>query len=361
MVLPNPSDGPSLTTSLVVNAVGACTALAPTLVQTGFLTRRGSFAVREAAILPPDGKPLTACVLPTLDPYLVGPARLMALTEIALKDLPPAFKDDVAHARLKVYPLLDQDFAGQLPNGQRRSDVVGYELKSRVERALFASQPTEYSPRDVTALGEVLPQIASDLSRGVADVAVVIAAHSDLSPERVTHLFDASRLYTDDNDDGLLLGEGAVVLAISTPHTTRQRRLPQLAQIRSLHIAYEQARPDNDVSAFEAVGMTFALRRAMTAGTTPTGKIGWLYSDINFERYRINEYQSILARCQDLMELPQAHEFPSQRLGFLGSATIPLHVALAATAWSYGYAPAPFCASLSGHDDGTRCCVVLSQ
>jgi 3-oxoacyl-[acyl-carrier-protein] synthase-1 len=361
MVLPNNSDGPSLTTSLVVNAVGACTALAPTVVQTGFLMRRGSFAVREAAILPPDGNPLAACVLPTLDPYLVGPARLMTLTNLALRDLPPTFKDQVSNLRLKVYPLLDQEFSGQLPNGQRRSDIVGFELKSRVERALFASQPSEYTPRDVTAFGEVLPQIASDLSRGVADVAIVVAAHSDLSPERVTQLFDASRLYTEDNDDGLLLGEAAVVLAISTPQTTRHRRLPQLAQVRSLHIAYDKARPDNDASSYEAIGMTFALRRAMVAGVTPTGKIGWLFSDINFERYRINEYQSILARCQDLMELPQAHEFPAQRMGFLGCATIPLNVALAATAWSYGYAPASYCASLSGHDDGTRCCIVMSQ
>lgn len=361
MVLPNPSDGPQLTTPLVVNAVGACTALAPTIVQTGFLTRRGSFAVREAAVLPPDGKPLTACALPTLDPYLSGPARLSTLTSLALQDLPPTFKGRVTQLRLKIYPLLGQDFAGQLPNGQRRSDVVGYALKSLVERALFASQPTEYTPRDVTALGEILPQIASDLARGVADLAVVIAAHSDLSPERVTQLFDADRLYTEDNDDGLLLGEAAVVLVLSTPQTARQRSLPQLAQVRSVHVAYDQARPDNDASAFEAIGMTFALRRAMAAGTTPNGKIGWVYSDINFERYRINEYQSILARCQDLMELPQAHEFPSQRLGFLGAATIPLHIALATTAWGYGYAPAQFCASLSGHDDGTRCCLVLSQ
>src|SRR5690606_29206478 len=278
MVLPNPSDGPALSTSLVVNAVGACTALAPTLVQTGFLARRGSFAVREAALLTPDGNALTACSLPTLDPYLVGPARLLALAELALADLPPSLRDDLASLRLKVYPLLDQEFAGQLPSGQRRSDVVGFELKARAGRTLFSSQPTEYTARDVTALGEILPKIASDLSRGVMDIAVVVAAHSDLSPERVAHLFDTSRLYTEDNDDGLLLGEAAVVLVMSTPQTTRQRQLPQLARVRSVHIAYEQARPDNDASAFEAVGMTFALRRAMASDATPTGKIGWLYS-----------------------------------------------------------------------------------
>lgn len=360
MALPT-SEPPALTTPLVVCAVGACTALAPTVVQTGFLSRRGSFAVREAALLLPDGNPLTACALPTLDPFLVGPARLLSLADLALRDLPASLRDQLTHLRLKVYPLLDQDFEGQLPNGQRRSDVVGYELKSRVERALFASQPTEYTARDVTAFGEILPQIASDLERGAADVALVVAAHSDLSPDRVTRLFDASRLYTEDNDDGLLLGEASVVLALATPQTARQRRLPQLAQLRVAQVAYDKARPDNDASAFEAIGMTFALRRAMAARVTPMGKLGWLFTDLNFERYRISEYQSLLARCQDLLELPQAHEFPSQRLGFLGAATIPLHVALAATAWSYGYAPSAFCASLSGHDDGTRCCVVMSQ
>lgn len=360
-MLPNPSEGPSLATTLVVNAVGACTALAPTLVQSAFLARRGSFGVRETALLLPDGSPLTACSLPLLDPYLAGSARQLELLDRALADLPPDFKAQVDHLRLKVYPLLDQEHAGQLPSGQRRGDALGFEFKSRAERALFGSQPSEPTPRDVTALPELLPQIASDLSRGGVDLAIVVAAHSDFSPERVFNLFDASRLYGDDNDDGLLLGEAAVVLALSTPQTARQRRLPQLAQLLAVHTAYDQARPDNDASAFEAIGMTFALRRALAGAGTPSGKIGWLFSDLNFERYRINEYQTILARCQDLMMLPQAHEFPSQRLGFLGCATVPLHVALAATAFKYGYAPAPYCASIAGHDDGTRSCLVMGQ
>lgn len=360
-MLPNPSEGPSLATTLVVNAVGACTALAPTMVQSAFLARRGSFGVRETALLLPDGKPLTACALPLLDPYLAGPARHFALLDLALRDLPPDFKAQIDHLRLKVYPLLDQDYAGQLPNGRRRSDVVGFELKSRAENALFGSQPSDPTPRDVTALAELLPQIATDLSRGGVDIAVVVAAHSDFSPERVLQLFDASRVYGEDNDDGLLLGEAAVVLAFSTPQTARQRRLPQLAQVLAVHAAYDQARPDNDASAFEAIGMTFALRRGLGGANIPGGRIGWLLSDLNFERYRINEYQTILGRCQDLMMEPQAHEFPSQRLGFLGCATVPLHVALTATAFKYGYAPAPYCASISGHDDGTRACVVMCQ
>lgn len=312
-------------------------------------------------MLTPDGKPLMACGLPTLDPYLVGPERLFALSQLALGDLEPTFREKVSHLKLKIYPLLDQDYAGQLPSGQRRGDAIGYELKSRVERVLHTSVPTEILPRDVTAFAELLPQLSAELRRGVADLAIVVAAHSDLTPERVSRLFGEHRLYTDDNEDGLLLGEGAVVLALTTPQTARQHHLPSLSLIHAVHQAYDQARPDNDASAFEAIGMTFALRRALEGASVPRGKIGWVYSDVNFERYRSSEYQAVLARCQDLLTLPQAHEFPGQRLGFLGAATVPLHVALATAAWTHGYAPAPFCVSLSGHDDGTRCAVVLSQ
>ncbi len=348
----------SFTTPLLVNAVGACTALAPTLVQSAFLMRRGSFAVRESAILTPDAQPASACVLPLLDPFLVGPDRLLQLTERALRDLPADLRDKVSSLRLKIYPLLDEEYAGQLPNGQGRGDALGFELKTRVERAFHGSVPSEVTPRDATALAELLPQINTDLSRGVADVAIVVAAHSDLSPARVSHLFNTDRLYSEDNDDGLLPGEAAVVVAFSSPQTTRHCQLPCLARVLAVHQAYDQATPDNDASAFDAVGLTFAFRRALQAAAIT--QAGWLFSDLNFERYRVNEYQAVLARCQDLMGPPQVHEFPSQRLGFLGCATVPLHIALAATAWSHGYGAAPICLSLSGHDDGTRCAVVLS-
>lgn len=353
------SNSTSLVTPLLVNAVGACTALAPTLRQTAFLLRRGSFAVRESAILTPDAQPASACALPLLDPYLVGPERLLALTELALGDFPEDFREKVSSLRLKVYPLLDQEYVGQLPNGQRRGDALGFALKTRVENALHGSTPTEITPRDATALAEILPQISADLNRGIADLALIVAAHSDLSPQRMSHLFDTDRLYSEDNDDGLLPGEAAVVLALSSPQTTRHGQLPCLARVQAVHQAYDQARPDNDASAFDAVGLTFAFRRALEAAAV--NRAGWLYSDLNFEHFRVNEYQAVLARCQDLMGPPQVHEFPSQRLGFLGCATVPIHVALAATAWAHGYGAAPVCLSLSGHDDGTRCGVVLAQ
>lgn len=353
------SDSTSLVTPLVVNAMGACTALAPTLQQTAFLLRRGSFAVRESAILLPDAQPASACALPLLDPYLVGPERLFALTELALGGLPKTFKERVSSLRLKVYPLLDQEYFGQLPNGQRRGDALGFALKARAENALHGSTPTEVTPRDATALAEILPQISADLNRGVADVALVVSAHSDLSPQRLSQLFQEQRLYSEDNDDGLLPGEAAVVLALSNPQTTRRCQLPGVARILAVHQAYDQARPDNDASAFDAVGLTFAFRRALEAAAVT--RAGWLYSDLNFEHFRVKEYQAVLARCQDVMGPPQVHEFPGQRLGFLGCATVPMHVALAATAWAHGYGAAPTCLSLSGHDDGTRCGVVLAQ
>lgn len=348
----------SLATPLVVNAVSACTALAPTWVESAFLLRRGSSAVRESALLTPEDQPAVACALPLLDPFLVGPARLFALTDLAVADLPVELREQLRNLRLKVYPLLDQEHAGQLPNGQRRADVVGFELKARVEKALHPGLPTETTARDVTAFAELLPRLSEDLARGVADVAIVVAAHSDLSPERVSTLFEQDRLFTEDNDDGLLLGEAAVLLVLSTPETTRHRRLPQLARVLAVHQAFDRARPDNDESSFEAIGLTFAFRRTLEAAAL--GKVGWIYSDINFERYRVNEYQAVLARCQELMGPPQLHEFPGQRLGGLGAATGPLHVALAAAAWKHGYGASPNCLSLVGHDDGTRCGVMLS-
>lgn len=360
MLTSTPDPAP-LATPLVLNAAGACTALAPTLVQSAFLARRGSLAVRESALLDPEGNPVSACGLPLLDPFLVGPARLFALTDFALGDLPSDFRGQIASLRLKFYPLLGREFEGRLPNGHRRGDLVGFELKSRGEAKFHGSLPTEVNTRDVTALAEVLPLISDELRRGVADVAIVVAAHSDLTPERLAQLYETQRLYSDDNDDGILPGEAAVVLAFSTPQTTRRANLKQLAQVVAVTRGHDPARPDNDASAFEAIGLTLAMRRVVQAAQLAPHQIGWLYSDLSFEQYRVHEYQAILARCQEILGPPQVHEFPSQRLGFLGCATVPLHLALAANAWEYGYAPADRCLSISGHDDGTRCSVLLTR
>src|SRR5690606_36807589 len=103
------------------------------------LARRGSLAVRESALLDPEGNPVSACGLPLLDPFLVGPARLFALTDFALGDLPSDFRGQIASLRLKFYPLLGREFEGRLPNGHRRGVLVGFELKSRGEAKFHGS------------------------------------------------------------------------------------------------------------------------------------------------------------------------------------------------------------------------------
>jgi 3-oxoacyl-[acyl-carrier-protein] synthase I len=351
---------PALECPVGIVSVAGATALAPTLFESAFLHRRGSLGLRESALLDPTGASVTACTLPLIDPCLVGTPRLFELLECGLKELATSLDALDKSARLKVYLLLDSEYQGVLPEGGTRAEVVGAEVRLRLEAALGRRVPLTTLPGDVTAMAEALVPISAELNSGEVEVALVVALHSDIEPGRITELHATRRLFTDDNQDALTPGEACVMFTLTGQAAARRLGLGVSCWLRGLKTAYEKARPDNDESAFQALAMTFCFRAVAKELCDAGGKVGWMMSDLSRESFRISEYQAVLARCQDVFGMPQHHEFPGHAFGYLGAATFPLHVALCATAFRYGYSPAPYCVCLGGRDDGARAVLLIS-
>lgn len=344
----------ALASPLSLAHAGACTSLGATAEQTSFLYRTGAAGMREGAVLDAAQQAATVCTVPTLDPLLVGPARLYALLDLALGDFKREAGDAYGALRIKLLVLLAESFAERLPNGHIRADLVAGDMRDRTQAALGVTTTLETLTGDVAGFGQALPQLAGELAQGAFDVALVVAAHSDYEPARLVALSERGRLFSTDNLDGLIPGEGAAVLALTTPAAARRFQLPSRAQILSAASAFEKATPDNDESAFEAAGMTVAVRRAYEAAPLRGRRIGWLMSDLNFEMFRAYEFQAVMARTQKLFGPPQVYDMPAQRLGHVGAAIMPLHLVLAARAWRHGFAPDTFMLSMAGSDSGAR-------
>ena len=122
------------------------------------------------------------------------------------------------------------------------------------------------------------------------------------------------------------------------PDAARHRLTP-LARVIGVGAGRERARPDNDDAAYEALGLTAAMRQATERLAAEGRTAGWLLTDLTYEMRRQNEWQSVWVRAQQVLGNPYVIEAPAQRIGYLGAAAMPLFVAMAATAWTHGYAP----------------------
>jgi 3-oxoacyl-[acyl-carrier-protein] synthase I len=351
---------PQLVSPLVVVQIGACTPLGSTAKHSGFLYRVGAVGMRQGALVDRSAEPVALGLVPTLDPYLFGAERLNALVEHALLDFQAQAGSFYEALRLKLVVLLDERFEQKLADGKRSADGAGSEICKQISSSL-AVQPTLVTlAGDVTGFGQILPKLAEELEQDLYDAVIVAAQHTDYDPDRIMALDVAGRLFSSEHLDGIVPGEAAVVLTLALPAVARRLRLPIAAQIHSVGAAFEKARPDNDESAFVAAGMTVALHRAYETAPLEGERIGWLMSDISTEVFRNHEFQAVMARTQELFGPPQIYDAPAQRMGYMGAATIPVHLALAACAWQHGYAPCRWLLSMAGSDNGARVALMVS-
>jgi 3-oxoacyl-[acyl-carrier-protein] synthase-1 len=305
----------------------------------------------------PDGNPLSMGALPVLPATSLGIDRLLELTRFAFADL---HTDALAHlsgARQRISVLVDEHLAAPDADGVVGAQVLSSALQSDT-RAFVGND----CPIDVWAVGAgggapVLANLCQDLHSGARDVVLFGGVHSDCDVGRVAHLARAGRIFSSENKDGLLLGEGAAFVALCRSDVARQLGLTAHAELFAYAGGHEQATPYNDVSAFEARGLTVALRQVEAA--LQGQRIGWWLNDLNIEMYRQYEFQAVLARTQNLWCEPHVLDAPAQRMGELGAATLAMHTVLGVEAWRRGYGHFPWLVSTTGSEGGSRSAVAL--
>lgn len=354
-------------TLAVVVGVGAVTSLGLTAPHTAFVYRTGHVGMRESAILDQAGERVTLCSVAALDPWLTGEARLL---QLALPALEEAFSHLGEHARslrIKVYLSVDEHLAAQGAAsaqgaaGQLPAQRVASALLFRARSLAHENVTIETRADGPGAPGLFLEEAGELLSTGAADVIVMLAVHSDYDPTLVSQLEEAGRLFSSDHLDGLIGGEAAACLLLTTPRAAAKLGLTPHLAIHSVGTAYERARPDNDESAYEAAGLTVAARRATQPLLEAELKCGWLLSDVTYEMREVYEWQALVARSQRALELPQQGDFPAHRLGHLGAAALPVMLTLVFEAYRRGAAPHPRALLYAGSDAGLRTALVVSQ
>jgi 3-oxoacyl-[acyl-carrier-protein] synthase-1 len=224
---------------------------------------------------------------------------------------------------------------------------------------LFADVSVDVVPRGPAGAGHALAELDGALATGAIDVALLGGAHTDYEPRRIAELAGAGRLFRSDRLDALIPGEAAAFVALVRPDVARRLRLVERTRIVAVASGHEQARPDNDASAFAALGLTAALRSVLTSLGDEDARVGWMLTDLTFETFRHFELQAATLRTQKFFCDPQRVDSPAQRMGHLGAAAMPLHLVLASEAFRRGFAPHARALSIAGSDGGERAVMLL--
>lgn len=340
---------------VMITHVGAVTSMGLSALETAFVYRAQGNGLRLSALVDPEtGEALLVGGVPTLEPTLVGAERAVELGKLALDDLWADGASALSGRRLQLWLCLDEWLTERDEQGAVPSVEVSRLLRIHARSRFGEQLQIHVCAMGAASPGRILDDALAELERGECDALILGGVHTDQCPARIARLSRQRRLYSPENSDGVLPGEGAGFVTLLTPTGARRLGVNVRAQLVALGTGHDKARPDNHESAFEAAGLTLAVRRATESQRAQGLRSGWQFNDLGCEGYRASEWISVMTRTQAIWEEPQVAEAPAQRLGNLGAATVPVQLALATEAWRRGYAPHPRVLCLAGSDDGFR-------
>jgi 3-oxoacyl-[acyl-carrier-protein] synthase-1 len=348
-------------TLAVVVGVGARTSVGLSARHTAFLLRSGVAGFHEAPLIDVDEEPVTIGNVPTIDPLLVGADRVLLLAGAALDEALEVLGDRLAGLRVRVVLGLDEILGRKVGVTPTHADRLSVAIHEHTMKRKPAAVIVEAVARGEAAPGLRLAAVCEELARGEVDVVLLGGAHSDYDPEIIQRLSSLGRLFGGGNINGVIPGESAAFLVLTTASFARAKDLPPRAWLHGVGQGFEKAGPDNDEPASEALGITLAVETAMAGAEADKLRAGWMLTDMTAEIHRQFEWSAMFIRAQRFLGPPQWIDAHAHKLGRMGAAALPLQVAIASTAWRHGFGPHPLALSTVGSDSGERVATLWSD
>jgi 3-oxoacyl-[acyl-carrier-protein] synthase I len=180
---------------------------------------------------------------------------------------------------------------------------------------------------------------------------VVAGTESMMAAHTLLRLHEQRRLLTEDNADGIIPGEGAACVLVSSNKQA-------VATIRGMGFGEEPSSLKNDVP-LRADGLTAAARAALAEANLALHDLHFRLSDAAGESFSFKEQALLVSRM--LKERKQ--EFPlwlcAKSLGDTGAAAGLCGLVWALSGWARRYAPGPRAIGFAGNEQGRRAAVII--
>jgi len=206
----------------------------------------------------------------------------------------------------------------------------GIRFQHHIRDLLLNSQPEEgYDPR--TVLGCLGKAGIAQALRGASAMfaaanppqyVVIVAVDSFLEADSIQQYLVEERLVCSENQDGFIPGEAAAAVALSAAPSAE----PAL-WIEGVGSAYEQATPLNQDTPLRAIGLTRAMRNALTDANWRGEDVRFHASAISGEQWFFKEASLAMDRVLTTRVERLPHRVVAESVGEIGAAFGPLMLA----------------------------------
>jgi 3-oxoacyl-[acyl-carrier-protein] synthase I len=345
-----------MSTQIEVVAVGARTPVGFTAESSAASVRAGICRYAEYPFIDPRGEPVVVAADRLLDTRLEGRDRLVPMAVSALEQVEARLGQEALQGcRLRVLLALPEARPGFSEDDAAwvtRALVARFQAKTPSARVELAGRGHAGALRAV----ELAVRACSESRDTLFLVAGVDSYHH---AETFVWLERSRRFAQPGIRGGFTPGEGAGCLALASAGLRRHLNLPQLAIVRGVCTARESLLRDSDTGSL-GVGMTQAVNGAVAGLDLPREGVDLLYTDINGERYRSEEWGFVALRTPSVWKSP-GYKAPSDCWGDMGAAFGALGGVLAVQAFARGYARGPRAMVMAGSDGGLRGAMLLQD
>ena len=347
-----------VTESAVISPVGLNVKQACASIRAG-IARFAAHPYYQCAGLDPEWdeeEPLTAALVPSIDPYLDGPERLFALVIAPLTDL-------ISEAKLKRKDLKSGALLLALP--QPDKVIKGWSLEKKFIPELARRTGLDrFKIAKTTQAGHagmfsLIQEGMAILTFGEAEFCIVGGVDSYLLEERLEFLDKSWRIKSGKNVDGYVPGEAASMILLERADKAKSRNRPVLATISSCGTGTEPQSIASDKNSSGA-GLSEAIGKAVDQGDEK-GAVGWVLCDLNGESYRGFEWGVVQTRLNQVFSDLKRVTHPADCIGDVGAATGGVLVSCAVEAFKRGYHPSENPLLWTASDDGLRAALRLGR
>lgn len=306
-----------------------------------------------------DGQTATMLHIRTLPPRSQGLDRMAPVLRGLVS---PLFKQVAAfgpRTRLATVMALAERFSdGGRPNaGARRLEAM---LLGEAKSA--GLEPIAQSIcRGHASLAFALPAIASALTQGQLEAAVVGGVDTYYDAEVIDALVAQRRIFDGKNLEGFVPGEGGAFLLLARADVARRAGLNAAACVEGVAFAEEPAAIDEEMP-LTAEALTRVIRALCDPLEQSKRNVDWWLSDVTHERDRVREWQLAFPRATAGVSTPDSTvDLLPPFLGDLGAATLPTAIAIAIEGFTRGDPPARTCLATASSAGASRGAVLMSS
>lgn len=184
---------------------------------------------------------------------------------------------------------------------------------------------------------------------------LIVAVDSYIDPLRLAGLMEQGRLKTEEQPVGLIPGEAGVALLLEAEPVARRRQAAISGRILSVSTDRE---PEERLRIQRGGALADCVRRALDEVSPSSPFRGDVYSDLNGETWRAQEWGRARVRLEQRLQASRLH-LPCTSVGDVGAASGALGVCLALHARDPFQDTEGLSLVLSSSDQGEVGCMVL--